>query len=1106
MKWQSFSLLLLPLWGFAQSGLLTLGDYGVSLGERGLELLWRGQRVISGSYLRLARPNFQGEDYLYFRRGEVRMEGNKMEVNFQGENGLIEGVYSLELSENGLLIDLSLKLNDPNLPAGPREYAVGMFPKGLVEGCEYELEVPLGRAEGTFPEETTASSLDYGPAFLKARIRTGKGFDILIRSLGGVRLLFHDARGSEWFQEDDRTLWIWAPDAAVGNGISLKTSVLLTCEEREEEKREGEISISDKGREIPLRGIVVPQNSPIERAAGKELSRYLEEMTGRSLPILEEGEGEGLIFVGKREAFEGELEGLKDDGFIIRQEGGNIFLSGKGYRGTIFAVYRFLESLGCKFLAREEEIVPKTSKLRISIKDVEENPAFEWRYFDTTIDLLKCYLDPGIRDEVIAGEKVPAVLGAPFFWHHPMNGYLPLEKYGETHPEYYCLIDGKRWPQLKRFKGWDEQVLFHPCVSNPDVPKVILETLLPLMASRPDARYFTVHAGDSDFWCQCENCSAMDVDPDNKADRMVQFTNAIGEVVAEHYPDKFVTMLAYAKAYRPPIKYKPRENVLVWFCPIQACQIHPWEARCNKENYDVLTGWIEKHPAGGMGILTFDYPMNYIYSIVPFPAMFAYLENLKLYQRLHIRGLYICGIPAQTHLAHLFSYVVPRMMWNPRANLNEYINDFLRNWFGPAAPQMKEYLRLLRELAQSRKADFNPWQLPPKELFTPEFLQRAYKLFEAGEQACEGNEVYLSRLWKEKAGILHTDLLLYGVPLQMKSTAEGMEVSSPSADQLKKLAELLRICAYFGWNSLQSGVDLLDWASGLLGYSPEASGWFSWWENPLMRRFLDDPVGTFENEIKPKMRVESVRLENKSLSVEILPSLGGRIRSIFSKKDNLELLWQSSTPLLLSYRGKSWQDFGGYEEYAGETLGDPGWKEKYEIEVSPDGQSAVLSCRLPKELLLTRKIDLLSSPLGVGITSTLRNEGSEKLKGVVLRIHSEFSFAMDGGPAFLTKDIKGEWRSVELQPQDNFLEKELFAGGLVAVMDRERTRGFLHYFDPKQVDKYMIYKGKDFYNLEIFSPKRDLAPGEEIQISHGYFLPETAISLMIEEEKGKGIL
>ncbi len=847
MQWKGV-LILFPLLGLAQQRFLSQGDYQLSLSNRGLEVVWKGHKVISGSYLLLAKPDYQG-DYLYFRTGEGKIEGNRIGIAFQGENGAIEGIYELELSEKGVLIELSLKLNDPGLPPGPREYAVGMFPKGLVEGCDYELEVPLGKAKATFPQGVTLKAADYGPAFFNARVKTKEGFEVVVHSLAGVPLLFHDARGSDWFPEEDRTIWIWAPGASLGNNIFLKTSVLITCEEVRADKGEGEILLLDKGKEIPLKGIVVPPGSPIERAAGEELSRYLEKMTGKRLPILEEARDKGLIFVGKRGALN-ELEGLRDDGFVIKQEEGNILLCGKGYRGTIFAVYRFLESLGCRFLAREEEIVPKTERLRISVKNVRENPAFEWRYFDTTIERLKCYLDPGITDETIAGERVPAVLGAPFFWHHPMNGYIPLEKYGETHPEYYCLIDGKRWPELKRFTGWEEKVFFHPCVSNPQVKKVILDNLLQLMDSRPDARYFTVHAGDSDFWCQCEGCIAMDVEPDNKADRMVQFTNAIGEVVAQHYPDKFVTMLAYLKAYRPPVQYKPRENVLVWFCPISACQIHPWRAPCNKENYDVLLGWIQKHPGGGMGILTFDYPMNYIYLVVPFPAMFAYLENLKLYQRLHIRGVYICGIPAQMHLAHLFSYVVPRMMWNPGANLDEYINDFLRGWFGPAAPQMKEYLRLLRELAYSEKADFNPWQPPPKELFTPELLQRFYKLFETAEKACKDSGIYLSRLWKEKAGLLHTDLLLYGTP-QRKYTEGGVELSQPTPDQLKKLAELLRICAYFGWDSLQSGIKLLDWASQLLGYTPKLSGWYSWWEEPVMKQFLADPVGTFERIIKP---------------------------------------------------------------------------------------------------------------------------------------------------------------------------------------------------------------------------------------------------------------
>jgi len=1075
-------LLLFPLFCFAQEAFLSFGDYSASLSERGLEVSWRGHKIISGSYLRLAQPNFQGPDYLYFRSGEAKIEGNKLEVDFRSQKGEIEGIYSLELSENGLLINLSLKLNDPSLPAGPREYAVGMFPKGLVEGEEYTLDVPLGKAEGVFPKEATEKSRDYGPSFLRARVKTNEGFDILIESREGVRLLFHDARGSDWFQPDDRRIWIWAPGASVGNGIFLKTSVAISCEERKREIGKGEVVLMERGREIPLKGIVVPANSPIEKSAGEELGKYLERMTGKVLPIFEEvQEGEGFIFVGNLGFIKGEeFANFKDDGFIIRQKGGNLYLCGKKYRGTIFAVYRLLELLGCKFLAREEEIIPKVEKLKINVKETKENPAFEWRYFDATIEGLKCYLDPGIRDEVINGENVPAVLGAPFFWHHPMNGYLPLEKYRETHPEYYCLIDGKRWPELKRYSGWDEQVLFHPCVSNPEVRKVILDTLLPLMDSHPEARYFTVHAGDSDFWCQCDRCNAMDVDPNNKADRMVQFTNAIAEVVAKHHPEKFVTMLAYVKAYRPPLRDKPRENVLVWFCPIHACQIHSWRAPCNKENLDVLLGWIEKHPSGGMGILTFDYPINYAYIIEPFPTLFAYLENLKLYKRLHIRGLYICGIDSRNHLAHLFSFVVPRMMWNPDAEADKFINEFLKEWYGPAAPYMKDYLRLLRELVESGKACFNPWTLPPKELFTPDFFLRAYGLFEEAERACKGNEKYLSRLWKEKAGLLFADLSLYWNYPKIDS---GEFVSLPLEGQLRKLGEFLRICAYFEWNDIIAWTPFMDWVGERLGYRPRDVGWHHWWEEPIIREFIKNPIDTYENKIIPLLKPKSIKLENESVRLEILPQLGGRIRSIFWKKENIELLWRP--PMSFSfYSGDRWRDLGGYEEFVGEKLGAPGWKEAYDIELSPDGQSALLTCKLPKGLVLRRGIRLL--PEGVEISSSLRNEGNEEAKGIILRIHPEFSFAKDSGVIFFARNDKGEWKKIELKPEDNFLDKELFSGGAVAVVDEKSGKGFINEFNPAEVGRYMIYNGKDFYNLEIYSPQRDLKVGEELSITHRY--------------------
>lgn len=1087
--------LLLSFLPLPQAHPLSYGDYEVDIGERGLRISWQGEEIIDGSYLRLARPNYQGEDYLYFRGGKVKREGKKLAVEVSSPDGALTGVYEVEEREEGVLVSLKLKLERRDLPPGPKEYSAGMFPTELIAGCEYEAETLLGKTKGKIPPEVVGRGHDYPPAFVKARIHTNKGFDIVVQSLSEGQIVLHDARGSDWFPPEDRKVWLF-PSPTVGVDDLGETTLLIRCEKRmEKPKEEGRIVIKEKGKEHEVKGVVLSAEAhPVEKGCAEELIRYLKEMTGKELRILSEkdleGKEEGWILVGRSDLAKewglftsSDFGRMHDDGFVIRARGGNLFLGGKTFRGTVYAVYKLLELLGCGFYSREYEVVPQRKRVEISSPlEIRENPAFEWRFFDATIDTLKCYLDAGINDEAIGKEKVPAVLASPFFWHHPMNGYIPIAKYGEAHPEYYTFMNGRRHSLPSDYSGWAE-ALFHPCLSNPEVRKVILGVLLPLMDSKKDAKYFTVHVGDSDFWCECPRCRDMDVDPNIKSDRVVQFTNEIADVVAREHPDKFVTFLAYVKAYNPPLKAKPRENALAWFCPISACQIHPWRAKCNEENLDVLQGWANVHPSGGRGILTFDYPMNYIHHIVPFPAMFAYIENLKLYQRLHIRGVYICGMDARGHLVHLFSYVVPRMMWNPNADREKIIDEFLKAWFGAGAPYMKKYLSLLERATKNEVGHFNPWTLPPKELFPPSFFQEAYRYFSQAEKACKGDELILRRLWKEKAGLLYADLMLYGTP--PKATVEGEgSAEAPSKEQLEKITQLLKIASLFKWSELSAGTPMEDFIGSLLGYRPQTYGWAPWWEDRIIKRFLAEPQRTFQEEIKPRLLIQPLILENEEMRVAILPNYGGRIWSIYNKRYKVELLWQTRFPL---FSGGTWRDLGGYEEYVGEEFGGPGWQEPYEHEISPDRTSIRLRHTFPNGLTLIRRISFSREGNKLKIESILRNESPDVQEGACIRVHPEFIFGIEGREFWL-RQRDGSWRRVDVHPEDNHIPKEALRGGAWAIVDAKKKLALVNEFDPSNISSGLVYWGRNFSNLELFSLRKDLKPGEEISLEHYYHL------------------
>ena len=99
-----------------------------------------------------------------------------------------------------------------------------------------------------------------------------------------------------------------------------------------------------------------PRLSPTQHAAN-ELASFLQQVTGAEFPILVTSElprGKVLV-VGRGKVQEmlapdPKLDQLKPDGIVIETSGLNMIFAGDEPRGTLYAVYTFLEDVvGCRW-------------------------------------------------------------------------------------------------------------------------------------------------------------------------------------------------------------------------------------------------------------------------------------------------------------------------------------------------------------------------------------------------------------------------------------------------------------------------------------------------------------------------------------------------------------------------------------------------------------------------------------------------------------------------------------------------------------------------------------------------------------------------------------
>ena len=209
---------------------------------------------------------------------------------------------------------------------------------------------------------------------------------------------------------------------------------------------------------------------------------------------------------------------LGDYGYrIVCKDGKNIYISGAMPTGTIFGAGDFLKRFaGWRnfYPGKTGEVIPKLEKLNLPAKiDIKEVPTIP-HYNPSS----------GNRDEIFSRTKMRVYHYATT---HALDKVVPPAKYAKTHPEYYPVRYGKRLDVslYKRAMGWN------PCVSNPDMPKLLDEYLATLKRKKN----ITLSVNDGGGDCQCEKCTAIYKKHGNQ---YIEFYKTVNDIIAEKYPGK----------------------------------------------------------------------------------------------------------------------------------------------------------------------------------------------------------------------------------------------------------------------------------------------------------------------------------------------------------------------------------------------------------------------------------------------------------------------------------------------------------------------------------------------------------------------------------------
>ncbi|HPU86475.1 MAG TPA: DUF4838 domain-containing protein [Candidatus Latescibacteria bacterium] len=441
--------------------------------------------------------------------------------------------------------------------------------------------------------------------------------------------------------------------------------------------------------------VLSSQASRSEMHAATELQRFLEEMTAAHFPLVDDGVpvAEKEIAVGAGRHTDALLPGLDFGTFgaeelLVKTVGERIVIAGGRQRGTLYGVYRFLETLGCRWFTAKVSRIPRTENLATGELDVREKPLLEYRepFFAEAFDgdWAARNLANSNSASLMARHGGKVRYGT---FVHTFETLLPVAKHFAEHPEWYSEIDGKRISERPQL-----------CLTNPQVLEKVIEGVRGWIRAMPEATIFSVSQNDWTNPCQCAKCREIDEREGTPQGSILQFVNKVAEAIEDEAPHVAIDTLAYWYSRKPPKTLKPRRNVIIRLCSIECCFAHPLESDCpeNKKFAEDIREWSRIADR----LYVWDYVTNFHNYIMPWPNFRVLGPNVRFFARHNVVGLFEQGSYATGgggEAAEMRAYVLAKLLWNPSADENRIRDEFIDGVYGKAADKIREYVRVIHE-------------------------------------------------------------------------------------------------------------------------------------------------------------------------------------------------------------------------------------------------------------------------------------------------------------------------------------------------------------------------------------------------------------------------
>ncbi len=512
----------------------------------------------------------------------------------------------------------------------------------------------------------------------------------------------------------------------------------------------GELVLSAGGRSDYA--IILPaEPTDVERTAARELSEHLALVTGAELPVRQEGQADWsadgkAIYVGATAAIADafpdlRLAELPADAIVLESRGESLFLAGERMRGTLYAVYTFLEDhVGVRWWTATESTIPRKPDLSVPELHVRYSPALVCRETNYQGAYENAFA-ARLKNNGHFSQTTPGYGGhmSIIGFCHTFAQFLPASKYFAEHPDWYSLYNGER-------RGTDS-LDFQLCLTNEEMTQEFIRVCLERIAADPTAGMISVSQNDAHFCgaCQCENCRRLVEENGSESGPLIHFVNKVAEAIEKEYPGFLVETLAYQYTRKPPKKIRPRHNVVIRLC-LAFDNARPVEER--DADREVIMEWSAVAPK----LYIWQYLANFLNYLMPYPNYGHHDRDIRFFVEHHAVGSYQQGdwFTTTGDFVRPRTWIVAHLLWNPELKERELAEEFFNGYYGAAGPFLLAYTDMMHEAALSSGLGLPCVGGIPPALQSKALVERGFALFDKALAAVAGDEGLTDRVRRER--------------------------------------------------------------------------------------------------------------------------------------------------------------------------------------------------------------------------------------------------------------------------------------------------------------------------------------------------------------------